>query len=126
MSRWMFPLALSAALAGCASHGGTGPVPLGQPVAIATGHEVTLPAGARLRFVGITDDSRCPAEVQCIHAGDATAAFEFTPAAAASEGVTLNTADRPPVARIGPWRLQLLELGRGDAPKATVRIDPAQ
>jgi len=122
----MFPLALSSAVASCASHGAAGPVSLGQPVVIASGREVTLPAGARLRFVGITDDSRCPIGVQCIRAGDATAAFEFRAAGARSEGVSINTDDRPPGARIGPWRLQLLHLGRGDAPEATVRIDPAR
>lgn len=123
MSRCMLALVLPAVLAGCASHGATGPVPLGEPVVIAPGREVVLPAGARLRFVGVTGDSRCPPGVQCIQAGDATAAFEYRGAGSPAEGVSINTGDRPPEARIGAWRLRLLELGRGDAPKATVRVD---
>jgi hypothetical protein len=126
MPRCMLAFVLSAGLAGCASHGATGTVPLGQPVIIAPGHEVALPAGARLRFVGVTGDSRCPPDVQCIQSGDATVAFEFRDAGSPPEGVSINTADRPPQARIGAWRLQLVDLGRGDAPKATVRVDPAR
>lgn len=125
MSRWRLPLVLAAAIAGCASHGATGPLTPGQAVALTAGREVALPAGGRLRFVGVTDDSRCPVGVQCIHAGSATAAFELRDTGVA-EAVSINTADRLPETRLGPWRLRLLDLGRGDAPRATIRIDPAR
>ena len=66
-------------LPGCAS-GDVRTATLGQPVTLQVSEQIALPGDAMLRYVGVTADSRCPPGVQCIRAGDADVAFEFTPA----------------------------------------------
>lgn len=92
------------------------------------GQQIGLPDGARLRYVGVADDSRCPPGVQCIRAGDANAVFDFVgepgKAAQAPHRITVNT-DPPATATIGHWQLRLLALAFGQSPTATVQIDPA-
>lgn len=125
MARRLLALLLPATIAACASHGAAGPVSPGQPLTMAPGREVALPTGGRLRYVGVTGDSRCPPGARCIHAGDATAAFAFREPGRPPEGVSINTAQQPPEAGIGAWRLRLLDLGHGTDARVTVRIDAA-
>ena len=42
-------------------------------------------AGARILFVGVTGDSRCPADVLCIRLGDATVRLRVFDAGAAND-----------------------------------------
>ena len=114
---------LIAALGGCASTGTATPIALGQPVVMAPGERVALPEGASLRYVEVTDDSRCRPEVTCIRAGDANVVFEFTDAPASAQGVVLNTARLPATAPAGGWELRLLSLSFDAAPKARVQVD---
>lgn len=113
----------ASALTGCASSEARTATP-GQPLTLQVGERVALPGDAALRYVGVTADSRCPPGVQCIRAGDADAAFEFTPAGGAPVAVTLNTPESPSAA-IGDWQLRLLSLDFGEAPQVTVQVDPA-
>lgn len=113
---------LLAGLVACASGGAARGVVAGQPFSISPGEHVTLPDRATLHYVGVLDDSRCPPDVQCIRAGDATVAFDFTPARGTRQKITLNT-DAPASAAIGRWQLHLLDLARGPAPVATLRMD---
>ena len=126
MNRLASMLLLTVAMLGCAS-GGTGrSVPLGQAFTLKPGERVSLPGDASLRYLTIANDSRCPPDVQCIRAGDADVLFEFTQNAGGSAGkITLNT-ERMPSAPIGAWKLQLVTLEQGDAPRATVRVDEAR
>ena len=110
-------------LGGCASTGTTPTVALGQPVVMRPGERVELPSRASLRYVAVAADSRCPPNVQCIQAGDADVVFEFTPAAASTQRITLNTAAQPATTPLGDWRLRLIALGFGAAPPATVQVD---
>jgi hypothetical protein len=41
------------------------------------GQHLVLRDGTVLRFVGVVGDSRCPADVMCIHQGEAVVAFEL-------------------------------------------------
>lgn len=113
----------ASALPGCAS-GDVRAAPLGQPVTLQVGERVALPGDASLRYVGVTADSRCPPGVQCIRAGDADVAFEFTSPAGTAVPVSVNIPEAP-TARIGKWQLTLLSLESGEAPQATVQVDPA-
>ncbi len=69
-----------------------------------------LPGGRELAFLDVTSDSRCPADVQCVWAGEAALVFEWT----APGGVTRV----PLVARpasgsasiAGGYTLRLIEL----------------
>ena len=101
--------------------------PTGQPLQMSPGQQIGLPGGATLRYLEVTADSRCPPGVQCIHAGSADVAFQFTdvswPAGQAARRITVNT-ELPATATIGRWQLQLISLAFGDQPRATVQIDP--
>jgi hypothetical protein len=124
LQRPVFGLLLSlstvVAAAGCASTGHT--MALGQPITLQPGERVVLPDDAALRYIAVTADSRCPPDVQCIHAGDADVAFEFFQGDGASRTITLNTAGAP-AAAIGEWRLRLLSLEFGPSPGAAIRVD---
>lgn len=109
-------------LPGCASGDVRAATP-GQPMTLQVGERVTLPGDAALRYVGVTTDSRCPPGVQCIRAGDADVAFEFTPAGGTPVAVDVNIPESP-ATMVGEWKLRLLSLEFGEAPAATVRIDP--
>ena len=69
------PLCLLAllAVAGCAaSPSSTGGVPLGSEFGLKPGGTAEVQStGLRVTFLGVRSDSRCPADVLCIQAGDA-------------------------------------------------------
>lgn len=112
-------------LPGCSTGASPGraSAPTGAPIQMVPGQRIALPDGATLRYLEVAADSRCPPGVQCIRAGDADVAFEFTDTAQAPRQVTVNT-DPPAAATIGRWQLHLLALAFGQSPAATVRIDP--
>jgi hypothetical protein len=96
----------------------------GTSMSLRQGETVRLPDDATLKYVAVTQDSRCPPNVQCIRAGDADIAFEFAGGATAAR-VTLNLPESP-TASMGAWRLTVESLEFGQMPPVTVRIDPAQ
>jgi len=57
---------------GCPNPAGPDQVALARPFELAVGHTAELPDGLRLKFDRVTGDSRCPLDVQCVTAGDAT------------------------------------------------------
>lgn len=76
-----------AALLTCLALAGCGTAPAHQSRAVKLGEEVTLAPGetavvraAKLavRFVAVTDDSRCPRDTTCIWAGEVKVALEFS------------------------------------------------
>ena len=123
--------ALSACASGTSS-GGTGStqessmrtIAAGESVSIRQGETVRLPDVATLRYVTVTQDSRCPPDVQCIRAGDADIEFAFTPPGGTATTVRPNLPEAP-TATIGAWRLTVEKLGFGDAPAVTVKVDAA-
>jgi hypothetical protein len=59
---------------------------IGQPTELAHAQSVSLPDGSTLRFAGVKSDSRCPMDVMCVWAGDATIAISLTsPSGGAAE-----------------------------------------
>lgn len=112
------------AASGCATGGARNATPGDAPFQLAPGDIVTLPDAATLRYVRVAADSRCPPDVQCIRAGDADVVFEFTPRGGAPIQVDVNLPEAPR-ALLGAWRLHLLSLEFGEAPRAQVRIDAA-
>lgn len=63
----------------------------------------------QLRFVGVSGDSRCPADALCIQGGDAIVQVDVLPAAGSSTRYELHTGNNQP-ARHGTLTLSLLEL----------------
>lgn len=111
-------LALSVlTLAGCEllsfrSSASTRAASLGEPFEVGFGETVAIRgAGLEVRFTGV-DDSRCPQDVQCVRAGEASAAFALA-ADGAEENAVLRLPpldEAPDAAIFGGYRVRLLEL----------------
>lgn len=117
-------LALAAALAGCAAaHRAPEPPPAALPrtFTLAPGERIRLDATAALRYLGVRADSRCPPQVQCVHAGSAQVALRLERAGGDADA-TLET-PRAPVASAAGWRIALLRLEFGPKPAATLRVE---
>jgi len=69
-------------LAGCATDSPVSPGgPVNEKVVLAPGETASIAgAGVRVRFLGVTGDSRCPADALCIQGGDAVVRIEAAPA----------------------------------------------
>lgn len=85
----------------------------------------TLPAkDLTLQFIGY-QDTRCPADVQCVWAGEARAFFWVSGAALSPQVLTLTwnggTLDWNAATRVGPYRMALLALEPQPQSKATAR-----
>ena len=61
----------------------------------------------RLRFDGITADSRCPEKVQCVWAGNAAANLRIM---SAEKSVTLNTGIEPKSTTIDSYTINLVDV----------------
>ena len=91
---------LCLALAGCG--GSTSPGPdltlddLPTTVTLAAGEERRIGA-VLIRFLEVKSDSRCPRDVQCVHAGNAEAVFRLGPSAGdgPAQQLVLNTSQDP-------------------------------
>lgn len=122
MTRLFAALLSLTALSACASGGG-GPGALGGDgsATLKPGERIALADRSQLRYIGVTADSRCPPNVQCIRAGDADVAFEFAPVDGVAQPLAFNT-DTGRSLRAGNWTIELTALAHGDAPAATVRV----
>ena len=90
MLRTFATLALAAGLGGCATPYNVGiPVADSGTVALLPGESASLPDGL-LRYVRLVGDSRCPPDVQCVWAGDASIELEWRPGTGASRTLTLH------------------------------------
>ena len=113
-------------LAACSTVSGAGhAVPSGQPFELRPGDTATLAGGGTLRYERLVNDSRCRPDVQCIWAGDAEVAFAWTPPGKVTEHFSLHTKPEGGVHPLDAGRrLRLVSLARGDAPAATLQVDP--
>jgi hypothetical protein len=114
-------LCLLVLLSGCAAGGGIQP---GHDYTMAVDQRAALPDGSTLHYLGIANDSRCPADVQCIRAGDADVLFAYANRSGEASRISLNT-ERTPAATVDRWRIDLVALAPGPAPGATLRIEAA-
>lgn len=123
LATFALPFAL---LAGCASAVGSGGASLGEgaQATLSVGDTVTLPDASTLTYVGVTSDSRCPPNVQCIQAGEATVAFRHV-MGGASHDIELKSRTAAS-ADLGGQRLVLTGLTFDAPPKATVRLEASR
>ncbi|TKR32862.1 hypothetical protein FCE95_00565 [Luteimonas gilva] len=99
-------------------------VALGQTFAMSPGQTVALPDRGTLRYVGVKSDSRCPPDRQCVWAGDAEVAFEWSAGSAAPQSFGLHTGFKDKSSRVlGGHSLSLVSLARGEKPQAELRLD---
>jgi len=77
---------------GCMDHP-TGPsdIPLGQSFELHPGTSAVLSDGLKVTFDGVRADSRCPMDVVCVWAGDATVALRLSQPPATQAERALHT-----------------------------------
>jgi hypothetical protein len=129
-------LALTLALAACASNPTGTEVATGSEFLLRPGESATV-EGAQLgvRFDVVASDSRCPADVVCIQLGTAEAIFTTSEAGGPEASLTLRTSPGDGQrATVGAWTLTLVRLDPYpytsrpiDASdyRAFLRVDPA-
>lgn len=83
---------------GCLSESATAPRgPVNAEVTLAPGETASIEgAGLRLRFEGVTGDSRCPADAVCVLGGDAIVRIVVNPGSG-ERGYDLHTGSMAPV-----------------------------
>jgi hypothetical protein len=122
--------ALFAILVGCATvsahdDASTDAVVDGADFTMQPGAQVALADGSNLRYLRVLDDSRCKPDVQCVWAGDAELAFQWTPSGRTPQDFSLHTGKAPRDHVLGGRRLTLVSLTRGAGPSATLRVELA-
>jgi hypothetical protein len=121
-----FLVAGTLALTACATAAGGGARMIGdgQSFSMRPAESVTFADHSQLRYVRLVADSRCRPDVQCIRAGDAEIALQWTPATGAAQDFSLKTPPEQPHSRdLGARRLTLVSLARGEAPGAQFSIE---
>jgi len=96
MISWV--IAVCMATAGCGDSIGSPSaerVPLGREFRLAVGQSALVgDAGLRVSLKGVAQDSRCPADVQCVWEGDATVSIGVASAPAPRAEYGLHTSGR--------------------------------
>ena len=82
----------------------------GVPVRLAQGVVADLPGGRTLALVAVTADSRCPANVQCVWAGEANLLFEWGVRGALTRVPLVTSPGRGSASLPGGFVLRALEL----------------
>ena len=94
-------------------------VETGREFDIAVGQEARVKgSNVVIRFRGVTNDSRCPSDVQCVWAGNAVAGFDLSGDGTAD--APLNTTLEPKSARYSGYTITLV--GLKPAPKSGTPI----
>jgi hypothetical protein len=73
-------------------------------------------------FRGVSSDSRCPTDVQCVWAGDATARIQATVGRMAWTGFDLHSTLEPKAATFRSWEIRLVKVE--PSPRSTEGIPP--
>lgn len=95
----------------------------GTEFTLAPGASATLADDSRLHYVRLVNDSRCPPDKQCVWAGDAIVAFQWTPASGVAQEFELHTGLEPRSQTIGTRTISLKSLARSDQPEATLLVE---
>lgn len=113
-----------AALGIIACSGGTSTAPVNDDFTLASGRLVNVDdAALRIRFLGVTADSRCPSDVQCVWAGNATVELEVR-ADGVTDTLALNTNVGAREGVVGDYRIVLVALA--PEPRSMTPIDPSE
>lgn len=118
----LFPLLMTACSTTTAAGPGARAVSDGDSFAMASGEIVQFADHSILRYLRVTNDSRCPPDVRCVWAGDAEVVFEWMSEGAAAESFTLHTGRGDRSKMLGARTLTLDSLARGAEPQAQLSI----
>ena len=84
---------------------------LGREFNLRARHQVTLKGESlRIKFAAVKEDSRCPADVKCVWAGNATVRLEVSFRGRDSKSLTLNTNGNPTLAGENQYRRYKVKL----------------
>jgi hypothetical protein len=104
-------------------------VNLGVKVTLAPGASVSSKSGeVKVRFVAVTEDSRCPRDVTCVWAGEVKVQLEIQVAKVASQaemlegGSTVAGAYRVTLVKVEPQPVSTVKIAPQDY-RATLAID---
>ena len=114
------------AATGCDEKSPAGPTTsLNERVTLVPGSTATVrDVGLRVQFVGVTGDSRCPADAICVWGGDALVHVRVLASAAAGVDYELHTGDTSRAAVVhGDLRISLAELQPYPFSGRTIRPD---
>ena len=93
------------------SKGRTQVARLGREFRLRARHQVTLKGESlRIKFVEVKEDSRCPADVKCIWAGNAAVRLDVSIRGRGSKSLTLNTTGNLPPLDYRGYKIRLVEL----------------
>lgn len=96
-------------------------VPLGREFDLGVEQEARVQGTpVTIRFVGVAEDSRCPADVQCVWAGNAAARLVLSSSAGPSTDAALNTTLEPRTVIFSGYRVRVV--GVRPAPRSGVSI----
>ena len=79
-------------------------------------------SGLKIRFLEISEDSRCPSGVNCIWAGNARVKFEVTNRGGGNRSLEANTTTGPKGDQFDGWAIELVSL----TPRPTKKGKPAK
>jgi hypothetical protein len=118
------------ALTAC-SKGPLAPSPIDRQVVLAPGQtEAISQADIRLRFQGVSGDSRCPADAFCVQGGDALVHVDVLLSGGGQQAYILHTGDMRPVmhgdltialVQLSPYPFSSRPIEPGDY-RATLRV----
>lgn len=109
---------------GCAAHPAQPSAPLQQPFDLRVGTSATLPDGMKVRFDGVTSDSRCPLDVVCVRAGEGVVAVSLSQAAGTQVQRELRTTPGASEATYASHTIKLVALA--PYPRSTQPIGSAE
>lgn len=126
--RWTLALGTVLIMSGCGPAEPTPPPELGAEFALAGGDTAVLDAGrVTVLFRHVPEDSRCPAEVNCAWAGDATVLTEVTVDGRQSAHELHSNPQFPTEVRTGGYRIALRSLqppgSTGEIPLGDYRVN---
>lgn len=93
------------------SKGRTQVARLGREFRLRAQQQVTLKGESlRIKFVGVKEDSRCPADVKCVWAGNAAVRIDVSIRGRGSKSLALNTTGNSPPLDYRGYKIRLVEL----------------
>jgi len=95
--------------------------PVDRQVVLAPGQTTEIAAGLSLRFIGVTGDSRCPADALCVQGGDAVVRISILSNGSTAER-DLHTGTMQPVT-FEAVRVELIQLEPYPFSSRTIRPD---
>ena len=82
-----------------------------ETVTLRAGNQKRLARGElTIKFVNVIEDSRCPAGVNCIQAGNAKIQIKVTDRRGQTKTMELNTNKDPKEDKLGPYAISLVSL----------------